>query len=303
VETNGNVIEDVEEDQEGNMDLRLAELNTHLLVATQFLQRCSDKLSEEEREELWCSLLDIVSSPIKTVSNPEPWRSMVRHIVSTMLGHVGHKKVVSLVLSNPSCSSGVDTWAHLKHMLAELIQTFRYEERVLESSIQVQEKERILLMREHLNNKKRALYSQGRRCSICALTLSTRMRSVVYSCGHAAHVDCADRCGGVSYDSTGTEAWSCTLCHPVVRADQQDNLNAGLQRSTRVIVKGKEANTQELDSSLSQALDTWNLVNKTPDYADLDTYVKEEGFQGRGIFETDKFRLQLRPAASINTDA
>ena len=52
-----------------------------------------DKLSEEEREELWCSLLDIVSSPIKSVSNPEPWRSMVRHIVSTMLGHVGHKKV------------------------------------------------------------------------------------------------------------------------------------------------------------------------------------------------------------------
>ena len=79
----------------------------------------------------------------------------------------------------------------------------RYEERVLESSIQVQEKERTLLMREYLMNKKRALYSQGRRCSICALTLSTRVRSVVYSCGHAAHVDCADRCGGVSYDSTG----------------------------------------------------------------------------------------------------
>ena len=46
VETNGNVIEDVEEDdQAANMDLRMAELNTHLLVATQFLQRCSGKLN------------------------------------------------------------------------------------------------------------------------------------------------------------------------------------------------------------------------------------------------------------------
>ena len=44
VETNGNVIEDVEDDQAANMDLRMAELNTHLLVATQFLQRCSGSI-------------------------------------------------------------------------------------------------------------------------------------------------------------------------------------------------------------------------------------------------------------------
>ena len=71
----------------------------------------------------------------------------------------------------------------------------------------------------------------------------------------------------------------------------------------KLIILGKEANTQELDESLAQALDTWNQVNKTPDYADLDAYVREEGFQGRGVFETDKFQLQLRPAASMNTDA
>jgi hypothetical protein len=244
-----------------------------------------------------------VSSPIKTVANPEPWRYMVRHVVSTMLGHVGHKKVVSLVLSNPSCSSGVDTWAHLKHMLAELIQTFRYEERVLESSIQVLEKERILLMRELVLNKRRALHSHGRRCSICFLTLSTRMRSVVYTCGHAAHVDCADRCGGISLDSTGTEVWSCTLCHPAARQPHSQDKQPAQQhqRSTRVTVTGKEANTQQLDEDLKQALAAWQLTNQTVDYTELDKYERDEGFEGRGYFESDKFKLQLRPAGASNT--
>ena len=86
----------------------------------------------------------------------------------------------------------------------EPVLILRYEERVLESSIQVQEKERIILMRELLLTKKRALHTNGRRrCSICALPLSTRVRSVVYTCAHAAHVDCADRCGGVTLDNTG----------------------------------------------------------------------------------------------------
>jgi len=306
-ENNGNIVENGGDNENiggmnnnltAMMDLRIAGVNTQLLVVTQFLQRCSDKLSEESREELWCSLLDKVSAPIKTVHNPEPWRSMVRHIVSTMLGHVGHKKVVSLVLSNPSCSSGVDTWAHLKHMLGELIQSFRYEERVLESSIQVQEKERIILMRELLLSKKRALHTNGRRrCSICALPLNTRVRSVVYTCGHAAHVDCADRCGGVTLDNTGTEVWSCTLCHPVMalQVQQDSNLNLQQRGATRVIVTGKEANTQQLTESLRQSLATWKLANETVDYSQLQEFEKEEGFEGRGFLDSDGFKLKLRP--------
>jgi len=292
-------------DETERKELRIAELNTQLVVVTQFLQRCSEKLTEESREELWCKVLDIISHPLSTVADAEPWRAMVRHIVSTMLGHVGHKKVVSLVLSHPSCSSGLDTWQHLKHMLTELIETFRYEERVLESSIQVQEKERALLIRELVLTKKRALQSYGRRCTVCNLNLIVHPRSVVFDCGCAAHVDCADKCGGATYDIVGNEVWACTSCHPHLHTTQQGR---------RVTITGATttSNVPVIDSNLKTALSVWTKMNKTVDYAEAGNFEAEEndfggndyieGEVGHNFLNSDKFKLRLRPDASNNVD-
>ena len=104
-------------------ELRIAEINTSLLVVIQFCQRVSSRLGEEARELMWTTLLDTLGKRLENVTNPEPWREMIRHVISSMLGHVGHKKVVSLVLSNPTSSSG--RWSDLKQMLLELTETFR----------------------------------------------------------------------------------------------------------------------------------------------------------------------------------
>ena len=104
-------------------ELRIVEINTCLVVVIQFCQRVSGRLEEEERESLWTTLLDTLGKHLENMSNPEPWREMIRHVISSMLGHVGHKKVVSLVLSNPTSSSG--KWSDLKQMLMELTETFR----------------------------------------------------------------------------------------------------------------------------------------------------------------------------------
>ena len=72
---------------------------------------------------MWSRLLDLLGGPMKVDRDPEPWRNMIRLVVSSMLGHVGHKKVVTLLLSNPNCCTG--QWSDLKQMLLELIETFR----------------------------------------------------------------------------------------------------------------------------------------------------------------------------------
>ncbi len=56
-------------------------------------------LSAEEREGLWCPLFDQLLQPLQTAvtrqasaQHVEKWREMLRHVISAMLGHVGHKK-------------------------------------------------------------------------------------------------------------------------------------------------------------------------------------------------------------------
>jgi hypothetical protein len=57
-------------------------------------------LSAEEREAVWCPLFDCLLQPLQTelaarqasAGQTEKWREMLRHVISAMLGHVGHKK-------------------------------------------------------------------------------------------------------------------------------------------------------------------------------------------------------------------
>ena len=57
-------------------------------------------LSAEEREGVWCPLFDCLLRPLQsavvmreaTSRQTEKWREMLRHVISAMLGHVGHKK-------------------------------------------------------------------------------------------------------------------------------------------------------------------------------------------------------------------
>ena len=61
-----------------------------------------------------------------------------------------------------------------------------------------------------------AVYSASSSCCVCGSALRGKLRNVVFSCHHAFHVECADRCGGVALSSTGEEIWSCVVCQPNV---------------------------------------------------------------------------------------
>ena len=61
-----------------------------------------------------------------------------------------------------------------------------------------------------------AVYSATSSCCVCGSALRGKLRNVVFSCHHAFHVECADRCGGVALSSTGEEIWSCVVCLPNV---------------------------------------------------------------------------------------
>lgn len=114
--------------EDGNTALQWTALNTALIVAVTFLQRVSSSLATvQAREELWCPLLATVSAPLAKLSEAGVvwrWRELVRHVVSSMLGHVRHDKVVAAVLADPGYTD-TSNWSELRRLLGEIIDTFR----------------------------------------------------------------------------------------------------------------------------------------------------------------------------------
>ena len=114
--------------EDGNTALQWTSLNTSLIVAVTFLQRVSSSLATvQAREELWCPLLATVSAPLAKLSEAGVvwrWRELVRHVVSSMLGHVRHDKVVAAVLADPGYTD-TSNWSELRRLLGEIIDTFR----------------------------------------------------------------------------------------------------------------------------------------------------------------------------------
>ena len=49
----------------------------------------------------------------------------VRHVVSSMLGHVSHTRVLEAVLADPGANE-MSNWAELRRLLGEIIDTFRW---------------------------------------------------------------------------------------------------------------------------------------------------------------------------------
>ena len=263
---------------EEDCELMMAGINTTLLVVIQFCQRVSGNLPEDERDGLWSDLLDTLGAPLQVAENPEPWREMIRHIVSSMLGHVGHKKVVSLVLSNSSCTSG--KWSDLKLMLVELIETFRYERQLIESGIQVLEKEKTDRLRRLVRLRTRAVFSTSLSCSVCGTKLSGKVRSVVFACRHGFHVECVDRCGGVVLSEAGEEVWSCVSCtpHPTVKD------------TTRVTVSGAGRSDKVLDETLTKSIESWRRFHNPAGY----TSAQHE--ENVSFIKSEQFQLKLKPA-------
>ena len=111
-------------------------VNDEVTCVVEFCQRASTSISHEDKEKMWCSLLDACVKPMSKIQDPDvlfSWRQLVRNIVSSMLGHVTNSKVVSVIVSEPGYSSGA--WGDVKQVIGDILETARYEVRLLERTI------------------------------------------------------------------------------------------------------------------------------------------------------------------------
>eukprot|EP00092_Neocalanus_flemingeri_P016376 GFUD01017725.1.p1 GENE.GFUD01017725.1~~GFUD01017725.1.p1 ORF type:complete len:1407 (-),score=439.03 GFUD01017725.1:187-4407(-) len=274
----------LENSPEATSSLKWTSLNTNLIVVVTFCQRVSPSFPLNEREALWCPLLDLLVAPLSTLEEHKvvsKWREMVRHVISSMLGYVSHSRVVAAVLADPGYSEG--SWAELKQLLGELIDTFRYESQLLESSKILIEQEKAVLLQKLINTKKKGISNFSLKCNICYKSLGTE-RALVFSCHHGFHASCLDNGGGVGLSDLGEELWRCILCVGARR--KWVGSKEGSQGGFRV-TPGEQVD--KVDEKVAKAREFLKFYEK-----------REESSQifdpDRSYIKSDKFHLRLKPA-------
>ena len=159
---------------------------------------------------------------------------------------------------------------------------FRYEQQLMESGIEILEKERTDRLKRLVRLRTRAVYSGSLNCPVCGDKLSSRVRSVVFTCRHAFHVECADRCGGVTLSDSGEQVWTCSVCNPSPR---------GQDTGKRVVVTGGGTANIVEDETLMKSVKSWSRFHQPTNYIQgIDNNHEQEGFM-----HTDKFALKLKP--------
>merc|ERR1712192_288656 len=277
------------------------------IVAVTFCQRGSPSLNKvEEREALWLPLLDIVSKPLATTvqdaSKEGKWRELVRHVVSSMLGHVSHTRVLEAVLADPGAND-TSNWSELRRLLGEIIDTFRYESQLLESSRQVVHEERAALVRRLVGKPLRGLSCSLTNCSSCGQPLKGiskgTSRVAVFPCKHALHTSCLDRAGGLTLSTIGEEVWRCTLCYPSKstggdrmgeKSKGEGNMRGGGEKEA----KDKDAKEkEEVSEEVVRARQFLQLYSRGETES-------SHIFGETSYIKSDKFPLKLRPGTSDN---
>ena len=161
----------------------------------------------------------------------------------------------------------------------------------MESGIEILEKERADRLKKLVRLRTRGVYSGSLNCGVCGDQLSARVRSLVFSCKHAFHVECMDRCGGVTLSDSGEQVWTCVSCNP----------NLSLQDAgKRVTVSGLGTASSVQDETLMKSVESWTRFHQPTNYIRSSEHIHEPD----GFLHTDKFALDLKPVrVNLNTDS
>ena len=265
----------------------ISDISKESNIVIEFCQRSSSSISAEDKEKMWCTLLDTCIKPLSLINTdlvPE-WRMLVRNIVSSMLGHVSNSKVVSLIVSDPGYSSG--SWSEVKHVIGDILETVRYETRLLQRTVATIRSETVDSTVKLVREKSRGVRSTSVTCATCHTCLNARDRSVVFKCHCVHHLQCLEESGGVTIRSNHLKQYKCTICSPIMnKVDQKCDT---------------DNNSINLKTAQIERVDKAREFLKY--YTNPDENEEINGFASSSIIKSENFSLKLKPGSKDSKKA
>ncbi|GAB0099149.1 Vacuolar protein sorting-associated protein 8 homolog [Sergentomyia squamirostris] len=161
------------------------------LQVSALCSRASEILPENQKEELWFSLLRIILIRSDLTS-------ITKNILHAAGNHVDLSKLVQLVLS-----SGTQTgnFGDIKHLLLGMLSNSQYEKLLLETTARILGTDLHNLLAKEKKTATRGVCLKSIKCIICLLRLKTTNSNQVLifgNCGHAVHEGCLNFQNGSS---------------------------------------------------------------------------------------------------------
>ena len=252
----------------------IEEVSDEVKYIVEFCQRSSQVLSTEVKDEMWCSLLQTCVKPEISSGDQEMviiWRSMVRNIVSSMLGEVTLSKIVNIIISDED-----GHWSEVKQVMGDIMDMARYEATLVESTMGAIRAETADMSHKLMRYKSRGLRSYSLNCALCHRRLNTEDRSVVFRCHHGYHLQCLEDAGGVSVRSNKTKSYRCVIC-------------------TSPVHLGGGYGSGRVDQEKMTQVDADERVKKAKQFLTLYSNPDHGGFDSGSMINSEKFSLQLKP--------
>ena len=208
-----------------------SKLNASVVMVIQLCQRSSLVLQVGERDQMWLLLLDSLMKPQNDLKGSQsdelkPFKEVVRHVVTSALGHISLRSVVDRILRDPMYRS--DNFGDVQDFLKEMLEMYHYEETLIKSTTQsvhfdIHAQQ---LKLQAVKRKGFAVNSVG--CDLCAQHLAKASgKAVVFQCGHKYHCNCLANAGCLRqvFDK-GEELWLCYTClkHQAIEDNCDDNV-------------------------------------------------------------------------------
>ena len=191
--------------------LSWTKLNATVVLIIQLCQRASLILSETERDQMWFGLLDCL---MKSQRDFKQLKDVVKHVVTSALGHISLRSVVDRILKDPMYQS--DNFGDVQEFLKEMLETYHYEETLMKSTTQA--------IHSDIHDQQLKLQAESRRgfsvhslgCGLCGQHLAKACgKAVVFNCGHNCkfHCSCLSKAGCLrkNFDKR-QELWLCYIC-------------------------------------------------------------------------------------------
>ena len=198
--------------------LSWSKLNATVVLVIQLCQRCSQIISEDDRDQLWFDLMDAL---MKSHSDCLELKKVVKHVVTSSLGHISLQNLVDRILSNPVYQSD-----NFGEFLKDILEMYHYEETLMCSSTMAIHQDIHALHLKWQSLQKRGLSAHSLGCGLCSKHLAdSGGRAIVFQCQHKFHMKCLSSAGCLRqlFDQ-GEDMWLCYICmeRQAIRENQDE---------------------------------------------------------------------------------
>merc|ERR1712004_839996 len=211
--------------------LSWSRLNATVVLVIQLCQRCSQIISEMDRDQLWFDLMDALAN-----TESEDLKKVLKHVVTSSLGHISLQNLVDRILGNPVYQSD-----NFGEFLKDILEMYHYEETLMRSTTMAIHQDIHALQHKWQSQQRRGFSVRSLECGLCATHLAEGGGPVIVFQGNQKFkMKCLRNAGNLRLQlDKGQEVW--------LRYDNCLDQQASKDNKDEIVISEEDLDVQDHD--------------------------------------------------------